>query len=160
MNRLVLKPGREKSLKRHHPWVFSGAIEKVEGKPESGETIEVRSSSGETLAVAAYSPHSQIRARVWTWKEGDIDASFFLRRITDAAAARAALGIDKGSDAWRLVHAESDGLPGIIADRYGETAVMQILSAGAERWHDAIADALCGLPGIERVWERSDAEVR
>jgi 23S rRNA (cytosine1962-C5)-methyltransferase len=160
MNKVILKPGREKSLKRHHPWVFSGAIDKVDGKPESGETIEVRSSSGETLAVAAYSPHSQIRARVWAWSECDIDAAFCIRRVSDAAAARTALGIDKTSDALRLVHAESDGLPGVIADRYGETAVMQILSAGAERWREAIADALGSLPGIERVWERSDADVR
>src|SRR6185436_11899885 len=108
MNRLVLKTGREKSLKRHHPWVFSGAIEKVEGKPESGETVEVRSGDGELLAIAAYSAHSQIRARVWAWNECDIDASFFLKRVTDAAVARAAVGTDKASDAWRLVHAESD----------------------------------------------------
>lgn len=160
MIKVILKPGREKSLKRRHPWVFSGAIEKVEGTPESGETIEVRSSSGEVLAIAAYSSHSQIRARAWAWSECEIDASFFVTRISDAAAARAALGIDRSTDAWRLVHGESDGLPGVIADRYGETAVMQILSAGTERWRDAIADALCALPGIARVWERSDADVR
>src|SRR5687767_9086357 len=122
MNRLILKPGREKSLKRRHPWIFSGAIDRVEGKPELGETIEVRSSSGETLAVAAYSPHSQIRARVWAWNECDVDARFITRRIEDAAAARIALSIGKSSDAWRIVHAESDGLPGVIVDRYGETA--------------------------------------
>ena len=160
MDRLILKPGREKSLRRRHPWVFSGAIARVEGKPESGETIEVRASDGELLAVAAYSPHSQIRARVWAWGKTEIDARFVTKRIEDAAAARAALGIGDASDALRLVHAESDGLPGLIVDRYGETAVMQVLSAGAERWRDAIADGLCGLPGIERVWERSDADVR
>ena len=157
---LVLKPGREKSLKRRHPWVFSGAVERVEGEPCSGETVEVRASNGELLAVAAYSPHSQIRARVWAWQDVVIDARFFARRIEDAAAARAALRIDELSDAMRLVHAEADGLPGVIADRYGETAVMQLLGAGAERWRDAIADALCALPGIQRVWERSDADVR
>jgi 23S rRNA (cytosine1962-C5)-methyltransferase len=160
MNKLILKPGREKSLKRRHPWVFSGAIADIEGKPELGETVEVRSSDGALLATAAYSPHSQIRARVWAWDEHEIDARFFRRRIEDAAAARAALGIDRAGNALRLVHAESDGLPGVIADRYGATAVMQILSAGAERWRDAIADGLCGLPGIDRVWERSDADVR
>ena len=160
MNTLTLKPGREKSLRRRHPWVFSGAVASVDGKPESGDTIEVRSAAGELLALAAYSPHSQIRARVWSWDRHEIDTGFFARRIEDAAAARQALGIDSASNALRLVHGEADGLPGVITDRYGETAVMQILSAGAERWRDAIADALCGLAGVERVWERSDADVR
>jgi 23S rRNA (cytosine1962-C5)-methyltransferase len=160
MHRLILKPGREKSLKRRHPWVFSGAIASLDGKPDAGDTVEVRSSDGELLALAAYSPHSQIRARVWGWSETDIDARFIMKRVEDAAAARAALCIGEASDALRLVHGESDGLPGVIADRYGETAVMQCLSAGAERWRDAIADALCALPGVERVWERSDADVR
>ncbi len=160
MNRLILKPGREKSLKRRHPWVFSGAIAKVEGTPELGETVEVRSGDGEMLAVAAYSPHSQIRARAWAWGECEIDAKLITQRIEDAASVRAALAIDKASDALRLVHGESDGLPGVIADRYGETVVVQILSAGAERWREAIADALARLPGVERIWERSDAQVR
>jgi 23S rRNA (cytosine1962-C5)-methyltransferase len=157
---LILKPGREKALKRRHPWIFSGAVARVEGQPETGDTIEVRSSAGELLAVAAYSPHSQIRARAWAWGDIDIDASFFTRRVEDAAAARSALGITRASDALRIVHAEADGLPGVIADRYGETIVVQLLSAGAERWRDAIADALSGLPGVERVWERSDADAR
>jgi 23S rRNA (cytosine1962-C5)-methyltransferase len=160
MHKLILKPGREKSLKRRHPWVFSGAVARVDGTPEMGETVEVRSIDGEMLALAAYSPHSQIRARAWTWGEDDIDASFFTKRIEDAASARASLGIDSVSDGMRLVHAEADGLPGVIADRYGETVVVQLLSAGADRWREAIADALCGLPGIDRVWERSDADAR
>jgi 23S rRNA (cytosine1962-C5)-methyltransferase len=157
---LILKPGREKALKRRHPWIFSGAVARIEGKPETGGTIEVRSSAGELVAVAAYSPHSQIRARAWAWNDIVIDASFFIRRVEDAAAARTALGITRASDALRIVHAEADGLPGVIADRYGETIVVQLLSAGAERWRDAIADALCGLSGVERVWERSDADAR
>jgi len=160
MNKLILNAGREKSLKRRHPWVFSGAIAQVEGEPASGETVEVRSSAGELLALAAYSPRSQIRARVWTWGDVEIDASFFAKRIEDAASVRAALRIDKAGDAMRVVHGESDGLPGVVADRYGETAVMQILSAGPERWREAIADGLSALPGIARVWERSDADVR
>ena len=160
MNKLVLKPGREKSLKRRHPWVFSGAVAKLDGDAQAGDTVEVRSSDGELLALAAYSPHSQIRARAWTWDEADVDASFFTRRVEDAARARATLGIDRASDGLRIVHAEADGLPGVIADRYGDTVVVQLLSAGADRWRDAIADALCGLPGVQRVWERSDADAR
>lgn len=160
MDRLRLSPGREKSLKRRHPWIFSGAVESVEGEPRAGDTVEVRTSDGELLAVAAYSPRSQIRARAWCWDGRDVDASFFTERIEDAAFARIALGIDKVSDALRLVHAEADGLPGVIADRYGETVVVQLLSAGADRWREAIVDALSGLPGVERVWERSDADAR
>jgi 23S rRNA (cytosine1962-C5)-methyltransferase len=147
-------------LKRRHPWVFSGAVAKVDGDANAGDTIEVRSADGELLALAAYSPHSQIRARAWSFGETEIDASFFTRRIEDAANARAALGIDRASSGMRLVHAEADGLPGVIADRYGDTVVVQLLSAGADHWRDAIADALCGLPGVERVWERSDADAR
>ena len=160
MHKLILKPGREKSLKRRHPWVFSGAIEKVEGRPEPGDTVEVRSADGELLAVAAYSPHSQIRARVWAWQEREIDAAFIAQRVVDAERARSATAIHETTDALRLIHAEADGLPGIIADRYGDAVVLQILSAGAERWREPIADALAALPGIERVWERSDADVR
>ena len=160
MDTLVLKPGREKSINRRHPWVFSGAVARVTGAPEAGATVQVVSSTGVPLALAAYSPHSQIRARVWTWNVEAIDAGFFRRRIADAAAARTALGSDARSDAFRLVHAESDGLPGVIVDRYAETAVVQLLSAGADRWRDALADAVFELPGIERVWERSEADVR
>ena len=160
MNRLRLHAGREKSLKRRHPWIFSGAVASIEGTPRAGDTVEVRSSDGEMLARAAYSPHSQIRARAWCWDSREVDAGFVTGRIEDAASARMALGIDKASDALRLVHAEADGLPGVIADRYGETVVVQLLSAGAERWREEIADALCGLTGVERVWERSDADAR
>jgi 23S rRNA (cytosine1962-C5)-methyltransferase len=157
---LVLKPAREKSLKRKHPWVFAGAIARVEGNPASGDTVELRSAEGEFLAVAAYSPESQIRARVWAWNACDIDAAFFRERITQAARARAHLLTSGITNSARLVHGESDGLPGVIADQYGDTVVVQLLAAGAERWRDAIADALNALPGVACVWERSDADVR
>jgi 23S rRNA (cytosine1962-C5)-methyltransferase len=156
MNRLILKPGREKSLKRRHPWIFSGGIARVEGKPRLGDTIEVCSADGAFLAVAAYSPESQIRARVWDWKAGNIDAGFFAQRIARAAAVRSGFDVN----GVRLVHGESDGLPGVVADRFGDTVVVQLLSAGAERWRGAIADALAALPGVARVVERSDADVR
>jgi 23S rRNA (cytosine1962-C5)-methyltransferase len=158
--KLILKPAREKSLKRRHPWVFAGAIARIEGKPESGETVELRSAEGELLALAAYSPESQIRARVWDWHARDIDTAFFRERITQAAAARASLLASGVTNSVRLIHGESDGLPGVIADQYGDTVVVQLLAAGAERWRDAIADALKALPGVACVWERSDADVR
>jgi 23S rRNA (cytosine1962-C5)-methyltransferase len=160
MNKLILKPGREKSLKRRHPWVFSGAVAKVQGKPESGETIDVRAASGEFLAVAAYSPESQIVARVWDWNERAIDRAFFAERIGKALAERQAFVDEAATDACRLLHGESDGLPGVVADRYGDTLVLQLSSAGAERWRDAVADALLEATDARRVWERSDAEVR
>lgn len=159
MHKLILKPGREKSLKRRHPWIFSGGIARIEGDPQAGDAIVVCSSDGTALAVAAYSPQSQIRARVWDWTVQNIDAAFITQRIIRAAASRGALPAGV-SDGVRLVHGESDGLPGIVADRYGDTVVVQLLSTGAERWRDAIADALAGLSGVVRVIERSDADVR
>ena len=158
MNKLILKAGREKSLKRRHPWVFSGAVAKVQGSPGPGETIGVWSATGEFLAVAAYSPQSQIVARAWDWHERVIDAAFFQERIARALEQRRAL-LGK-TEAMRLVHGESDGLPGVVADRYGDTIVLQLTSAGADRWREAIADALLEASGASRIWERSDAEVR
>lgn len=161
MDRLILKAGREGSLRRRHPWVYSGAVARVQGHPEPGATVEIRSAAGEFLAVAAYSPRSQILARVWDWNErAVVDRAFFLERIAAAASARRALLAPAVTDACRLVHAESDGLPGVIADRYNDTAVVQLTSAGAERWREEIADALLAAGEVQRVWERSDAEVR
>jgi len=161
MNVLVLKPGREKSLKRRHPWIFSGAIERVLGKPQAGDTVEVRSADGATLALAAYSPDSQIRARVWSFDaKATTNAEYFNRKVKQAVALRAALPASKHTNAMRLVHGESDGLPGLIVDRYADVLVVQYLSAGAERWREAILDALVEATHCEAVFERSDAEVR
>jgi len=159
VNALILKPGREKSLKRRHPWVFSGAVAKVQGQPGPGETVAIGSATGEFLAVAAYSPQSQIVARVWDWEDRAIDGAFFRGRIERAVEQRRTV-LDTDTDAMRLVHGESDGLPGVVADRYGDTLVLQLTSAGAERWREAIADALLEVSGASRIWERSDAEVR
>ena len=158
MNKLILKAGREKSLKRRHPWIFSGAVAKVQGSPGPGETLGVWSATGEFLATAAYNADSQIAARVWEWEDLQVDAAFFGERIGQAVAQRRALMGEP--TAARLVHGESDGLPGIVADRYGDTVVMQLNSAGADRWREAIADALLAASGASRVWERSDADVR
>jgi 23S rRNA (cytosine1962-C5)-methyltransferase len=160
LSKLILKPGREKSLKRRHPWVFSGAVAKVQGKPAAGDTVEVRSAAGAFLAIAAYSPQSQIAARVWDWSEREIDRAFFNGRIARAVAQRRASLDRAATDAYRVLHAESDGLPGVVADRYGDTLVLQLTSAGAERWRETLADALLDATGAARVWERSDAEVR
>ena len=156
-----LKAGREKSLRRHHPWIFSGAIERVQGKPKAGDTIEVRDASGKALALAAYSPHSQIRARVWTFDPAaSVDAAFFRDRVVRALALREALPAAKHANALRLVHGESDGLPGLVVDRYADVLVAQFLAAGVERWRDPLLDALMELSGCTAIYERSDADTR
>ena len=160
MKKLILKAGRDKSLRRRHPWIFSGAVARAEGDPAPGDTVEVRSETSAFLALAAYSPQSQIRARVWDWQPRAIDDDFFRARVEQAAQARSPLLERADTNAVRLVHGEADGLPGIVADRYADTVVVQLLSAGAERWREPIVAALAHLPGVARVWERSDAEVR
>ncbi len=161
MKQLILKSGREKSLERRHPWIFSGAIARVLGEPDSGDSVAVRAAGGEFLAWAAYSPASQIRARVWSWHETEpIDAGLLQARLAQALALRAPLLDARHSDAMRLVHGESDGLPGVIVDRYAGVSVLQLLSAGAERWRGELAQALRELPGCNCVFERSDADVR
>ncbi len=161
MNSLFLKKGRERSVKRRHPWVFSGAIEKVAGDAQPGETVQVRDIAGNPLALAAFSPQSQIRARVWTFNhEEEVDAAFFRGRLTRALALRESLPAARHTNALRLVNGESDGLPGLVVDRYADVLVVQILSAGIERWRDPILDSLIEISGCEAVFERSDAEVR
>jgi 23S rRNA (cytosine1962-C5)-methyltransferase len=162
MTKLIIKPGREESLYRHHPWIYSGSMADVVGNPQSGETIDVYSARGDFLAKASYSPHSKIIARVWTWfREENVDAEFFYRKIMSAVRLREnykSLFLD--TDACRLVHGESDGLPGLIVDRYKNIIVIQLLTAGAERWRYEIVDALQQVPGVTAIYERSDADVR
>jgi len=165
MPSLILKPGREKSLLRRHPWVFSGAVGRVDGDPTPGATVELRSSDGELLALAAYSPSSQIRARVWTFDPAEaVDEAFFRRRIAAALQARASCTdtpeAADPSSACRLVHAESDGLPGLVVDRYAGVLVAQFLSAGAEYWKETLANLLLEAAGLRDLYERSDADVR
>jgi len=157
---VVLAPGREKSVRLRHPWIFSGAIERVEGDPAPGDTVTVVAADGSFAAHAAYSPTSQIRARVWSFVPAvKIDAPFFVRTVAHAVSARAPL-FDATHTAGRILHGESDGLPGVVADRYGDIVVLQCLSAGAERWRDTLAAALIEATGAHCVYERSDAEVR
>jgi len=157
---LRLKPGRDKSLRQFHPWIFAGGVDRVDGNPRSGHTVRVINADGAFLAYAAFSGESQIRARVWSFDpDASIDAAFIARHVDRAVAARAAMR-DVEHTGCRLVHGESDGLPGVIADRYGEVVVMQLSAAGAERWRETLADALAAIPGVTCVYERSDAEVR
>jgi len=157
MFELILKPGREKSVKRRHPWIFSGAVARVTGEPESGETVQVVSHDGQPLAVAAYSPKSQIVARAWDWRMREIGPEFFTERIGQALALRRDLL--PGTGAMRLVHGESDGLPGVVIDRYGDVVVLQLSSAGAMRWREVIAGAVETHAQPRTIFERSDADV-
>ncbi|MFH1489221.1 MAG: class I SAM-dependent methyltransferase [Pseudomonadota bacterium] len=160
MTSLILKPDREKSLLRRHPWVFSNAIGTVNGTIQPGETIELYSSKGRFLGRGAYSPRSQIRVRMWTFEEEPpINADFFRSRIKQAVSARTLYARDRLT-ACRLVFGESDGLPGLIVDRYGETLVCQFLSAGAEFWKSQIIHHLAHLVPNTGIYERSDVDVR
>ena len=157
MKALRLRPGKERSLQRRHPWIFESAIDK--GGADAGETVRVESSDGKFLAWAAFSPSSKIRARAWSFDEKQrIDAAFMARQVERAVAARGLF--DLQSDGVRLVHGEADGLPGLIVDRYGDTLVAQFLSAGVERWKSVLVDALLAATGLTRFYERSDASGR
>lgn len=157
MKTVTLRPGRERSLLRRHPWVFESSV--GGGKADPGETVRVQTADGAFAAWASYSPSSAIRLRAWSFDEAErIDRAFFERRIAAALALRARLAIP--SDGVRLVHGEADGLPGLIVDRYGDTLSAQFLSIGAERWKQTIADALLAATGLTRLYERSDASSR
>ena len=157
MKVITLREGKERSLWRRHPWVFQGSVAKGGGDP--GETVRVQSHDGKFLAWAAFSPSSQIRVRAWSFDETErIDAAFFERRVQAAVALRQRLGIP--SNGIRLIHGEADGLPGLIVDQYDDLLSAQFLSAGTERWKDAIADALVAATGCPYLYERSDSGVR
>ena len=157
MKSIRLKEGKERSLLRRHPWVFDGAI--ARGTADAGETVRVESHDGRFLAWAAFSPTSKIRARVWSFDEAErIDASFFIARIEAAMSARALFDIK--SNGLRLIHGESDGLPGLVVDRYDDTLVAQFSSCGSERFKNVIVQALLAATGLTRLYERSDASVR
>lgn len=157
MKSIRLRPGKERSLQRRHPWVFEGSI--ARGNADAGETVRVEDADGGFLAWGAYSGSSMIRVRAWSFDEAErIDRTFFEIRLARAVALRSRLPID--SNARRLVHGEADGLPGLIVDRYGDTLCAQFLAAGVERWKPVLADALLAATGCTQLFERSDASVR
>jgi 23S rRNA (cytosine1962-C5)-methyltransferase len=159
--KIYLNAGREKSLLRRHPWVFASAIKSMD-EPEavSGSTVDLIASEGLFLARASYSPISQIRARVWTFNDEPIDREFFRGKIKAAIKLRQMVKMESHTNAYRLLHAESDGIPGLIVDRYNGVLVLQSLTAGSEFWKETIADILVEETGIQNIYERSDADVR
>lgn len=161
MTQLILKPGRERSVLKHHPWLFEGAVERLVGRAHSGDTVDVLGADGRALGRAAWSPNSRIRARMWSFNPAEIiDDAFFKRRVAAALARRTDLPELTGQQGLRLIHAESDGLPGVICDRYGDTLVLAFTSAGAEKWRGAITAAALKQTGCSRCYERSDADLR
>lgn len=167
---LVLKPGREKSLLRYHPWIYSGAVAHVDSNADAGETVSVLNSKGVLLGYGAFSPISQIRCRMWFFadekhqvtdysNEQDL-VNLISLRLQKAKETRELDVLLKNTNAYRLVHGESDQLPGLIVDIFGKTAVLQLLSSGVERYREEIVKKVVEMSGVTTVFERSDAEVR
>ncbi len=161
MSSITLKIERDKSMLRRHPWIFEGAIEKTEGRMNSGDTVDVLASDGTWLAKAAFSPESQIRARVWSFTKSEaIDNVFFKRKLEQALARKQEILKKHNTNAFRLIAAEADGLPGITIDVYVNVVVVQLLSAGAEKHRSKILWAILQLYPDAVVHERSDVDVR
>ncbi len=157
--KLYLKRDREKPIKHYHPWIFSGAIKRVDGEPFSGETVMVVDADGDFLAWGAYSPESQIRVRIWSWVQGqEITPEYFRTLISGALKYRKRIGYIYPMR--RLIHGESDGLPGLIADQYADVLVLQFLSSGVEFWKDDLIQILAEETDCKTIFERSDVEVR
>jgi 23S rRNA (cytosine1962-C5)-methyltransferase len=158
---VVLKRNRARPVLQRHPWIFSGAIERVEGEVADGDVVEVRDAGRNWLARGTLNRRSQIAVRLLTWRQDEaVDRAFWRRRLAQAIAARQALDDDPTTTAYRLVHAESDYLPGLVVDRYGEWVVVQFLALGVERRRDEIVAALVDLLAPRGIYERSDADVR
>jgi len=166
--RVFLKSGRSRSIERRHPWVFSGAIARIEGNPAPGDLVQVCSFDGPCLAWGHYSPSSQIQVRLFAWGDsqppGPDTTDFWFRRMQRAIGARAEMLKDPDTDACRLVFAESDGIPGLIVDRYRDVLVLQCLTAGAAARRDLFAEILWDLVSkqisVTALYERSDVDVR
>lgn len=161
MSTITLKAGREKSVRNRHPWLFSGAIQQIDAAARDGDTVDAYSKTGQWLARGYLNRRSQIQVRLLSWQESEtIDEAFWRRRLQRAIAGRAALAADPTTNAFRLVHAESDGLPGLVVDRYGDWLVMQCLTLGIERVKPLLARLLVELCQPAGIVERSDVDVR
>ncbi len=162
MKKIILKKGRDKSLLRHHPWIFSGAIKRIEGTPERGEPVEVYNATGSWLARGAYSPDSQIVVRVWTFNQDEtVDREFFRCTIENAVKLRHSLpGFASNFTACRLIAAEADRMPGLIVDQYADYLVVRFLAAGVEKHKSVIVELLAATTGCRGIYERSDDAAR
>ena len=158
---VVLKRGRAKPVLQRHPWIFSGAIDRLEGEPNDGDVVDVRDAGRNWLARGTLNRRSQIVVRLLTWRQDEtVDREFWRGRLAQAISARAALAADPATTAYRLVHAESDYLPGLIVDRYGDHLVVQVLTLGIERRREEVVSLLAELVSPRSIYERSDVDVR
>jgi 23S rRNA (cytosine1962-C5)-methyltransferase len=159
---LVLKPGRERAVSQRHPWLFSGAIARLGNDAEDGGLVDVFSAGGEWLARGYLNRRSQIVVRLLAWdREQEVGGEFWRARLARAIAGRAALMSDPDISAFRLVNAESDGLPGLVVDRYDDWLVLQALTLGMEERKTELVGLLVDLlDGVRGVYERSDVDVR
>ena len=162
---LTLHAGKSGSVRRRHPWIFAGSVASLKGRARSGDTVVVEDEHGTAMGRAAWSPESKIRARMWTFDPDEIiDHAFFKRRVAQAVARRLGWSVLRGNQiepaGERLIHGEADGLPGVIADRYGDTVVLQLTSAGADAWRDAIVAGIVQATHCKQIYERSDSDVR
>jgi 23S rRNA (cytosine1962-C5)-methyltransferase len=161
LSTIHLKPGRERSVLKRHPWIYSGAVAEVRGDPQSGDCVDVLAHDDSWLAKASYSPQSRIRARIWTWRhEEPLDENLIQRRLDQAIEARRDLLEVDELNAYREAHAESDRLPGLVIDHYGPFRVVQFLAASAEHWRECIISHLASRNDCEGIYERSDVEAR
>lgn len=161
MVEIKLKKGKEKAVYQRHPWIFSGAIDKVKGKPENGDIVGVVDTNGEFLAYGYYNDQSRVAVRLIEWGEKvTIDADWYAQRIKTAIESRKHLLENKNTTAHRLIFSEADFLPGLIVDRYGDFLSVQILSSGIEKAKNIIIDALIKLLQPKGIFDRSDATAR
>ncbi|RPI99292.1 MAG: class I SAM-dependent rRNA methyltransferase [Chloroflexi bacterium] len=160
----IVRPGKDKAIQRQHPWIFSGAIARVEGSPADGDLVTVRSPSGQFLARGYWNDRSAIRIRLLTWDESEpVDDAFWRRRLTRAIGARHVenrINQHGTPNAYRLVNAENDGLPGLVVDRYGDWLVIQALTLGIDTRKGMIANLLAELLNPAGIYERSDVDIR
>jgi len=160
MSDVYLKPSRGKSIRNRHPWIYSGAIQHIDDSPETGDVVNVHAADGELLAQGYLNRRSQIAVRLLSWDAQPITPDFWRKRLQAAISRRATLAKDPETDAYRLIFAESDGLPGLIVDRYGDWLVLQALTAGIDRRKTMLAEKLAELLTPRGILERSDVDVR
>jgi 23S rRNA (cytosine1962-C5)-methyltransferase len=159
--KVIVKPEREDAVKRRHPWLFSGSVAKIEGKVQPGDIVDVVSQDGTWLARGFVNPQSEVPVRIATWKPDErLDEEWLWNRLQQAWQRRKQLGIPDQTDAFRLVYAESDFLPGVIADCYADFVVVQIYTPAMDKWRDLLADFLMELLKPKGVFERSDFDTR
>jgi len=161
MASVILRKSADSFIKRKHPWIFSGAVEKIEGNPTNGETVRIFTSDKKLVGSGSFSPSSQIRVRVWSFNSDEkIDSEFFKEKIARSGSLREKIINISTTNAYRVINAENDGLPGIIVDRYNDYLVCQFLSSGSDHWKKEIVEILADELKPAGIYERSDSDAR